>query len=108
MPAPTPPTLRPPPIFLHLDLDQFFVSVERTLDPTLRGRPVCVGGADPRLRGAVACASYEARDFGVHSGMALRRARALCPQAIFLAGSGETLTRSTCFLMARMRSFKFS
>lgn len=79
----------PPKVFLHLDLDQFFVSVERLRDPSLRGRPVCVGGADPRARGAVACASYEAREFGIHAGMALRRAWALCPQAAFVSGSPE-------------------
>lgn len=77
----------PRPTFAHLDLDQFFVSVERLLDPSLRGRPLIVGGADPRSRGAVACASYEARAFGVHAGMALRRALALCPQATFVSGS---------------------
>src|SRR5262245_22837453 len=76
-------------VFLHVDLDQFFVSVERLLDPSLVGRPVIVGGADPTRRGAVACASYEARGPGVRAGMALRRAHRLCPSAVFLDGHPE-------------------
>lgn len=76
----------PIPTFMHLDLDQFFVAAERLRDPSLVGRPVCVGGDDPRMRGAVACASYEARAFGVRSGQALRQAHALCPQAVFVSG----------------------
>jgi DNA polymerase-4 len=77
------------PVFLHLDLDQFFVSAERLRDPSLFGKAVCVGGADPTARGAIACASYEAREHGVYAGQALRRAKALCPQAIFVSGSPE-------------------
>ena len=77
------------PTFLHLDLDAFFVSVERLRDPSLAGRAVIVGGSVPRARGAVACASYEARAQGVRAGMALRRAGALCPRAVFLAGHPE-------------------
>lgn len=77
------------PTFIHLDLDAFFVSVERLRDPSLIGRAVIVGGSDPRARGAVACASYEARAEGVRAGMALRRAGALCPRAVFLDGHPE-------------------
>ncbi|MFL4985705.1 MAG: DNA polymerase IV [Xanthobacteraceae bacterium] len=65
---------------LHADLDAFYASVEQMLDPALHGRPIAVGG------GVVLAASYEAKAFGVRSGMAGRRARELCPQLIFVNG----------------------
>ncbi len=71
---------------LHLDLDTFFVSVERLLDPALNNRPVIVGG-NPFGRGVVAGCSYEARAFGIHSAMPIRRAYRLCPDAAYLHGS---------------------
>jgi len=70
----------------HLDLDAFFVSVERILDPKLNGKPVVVGG-DPKYgRGVVSACSYEARAFGLHSAMPIRTAYKLCPQGIYLHG----------------------
>ena len=71
---------------MHIDLDAFFVSVEQVLNPELKGKPVVVGGK-PDQRGVVATASYEARAFGLHSGMPLVTAIRLCPQAIFIEGS---------------------
>lgn len=75
-----------PHAFIHLDMDTFFVSVERLHDPSLVGQPVIVGGgkgADHR-RGVVAACSYETRKFGVHSAMPLAQALRLCPEAIVI------------------------
>lgn len=91
-----------PKSIIHLDLDTFFVSVERLLDTRLQGKPVLVGGLSER--GVVAAASYETRKFGVHSGMAMKVARQLCPQAILIRGNASTYTKYSHVVTEIIRS----
>jgi len=76
---------------VHIDLDSFFVSVERLINPKLIGKPVLVGGAGDR--GVVASCSYEAREFGVHSAMPMKLARQLCPEAVVVRGDHSQYSR---------------
>jgi DNA polymerase-4 len=79
-------------IIFHLDLDAFFVSVERIINPDLEGKPVIVG-ADPNGRGVVAACSYEAREYGLHSAMPIGQAYKLCPHGTYLHGHYEEYER---------------
>ena len=76
---------------VHMDLDTFFVSCERLLDSRLNDKPVLIGGTTDR--GVVASCSYETRKFGVHSGMPMKLARQLCPEAIVLRGDAGTYSK---------------
>lgn len=89
---------------IHIDLDAFFVSVEQVLNPELKSKPVVVGGK-PDRRGVVAAASYEARAFGLHSGMALATASRLCPQAVFIEGNFQRYRDASKKFMAILADF---
>jgi len=78
---------------LHLDLDTFFVSVERLINSELKNKPLLVGGTSDR--GVVAACSYETRGFGVHSGMPMKMARELCPEAVVIRGNAGTYSKQS-------------
>ncbi len=80
------PSGRPRRYIVHVDIDAFFASVEVLLDPSLAGKPVIVGGL-AHERGVASTCSYEARKFGVHSGMPLRECYKLCPEGVFVRGN---------------------
>lgn len=91
---------------LHVDLDQFIAAVEVARHPELRGRPVIVGGTgDPTQRAVVATASYEAREYGVQSGMPLRTAAKRCPEAVFLPTDAPAYEEVSARVMATLREF---
>ncbi len=87
---------------LHLDLDAFFAAVEQRDKPSLRGKPVVVGGVG--YRGVVSTASYEARRYGVRSAMSTREARARCPHAAYLSGRFRAYRETSTAVMTLLRS----
>jgi DNA polymerase-4 len=91
---------------LHVDLDQFIAAVEVLRRPELQGKAVVVGGSgDPTRRGVVATASYEARKYGVHSGLPLRTAVKRCPDAIFLPSDPAAYGEVSAQVMATLKEF---
>src|SRR3954447_5549208 len=93
---------------LHVDLDQFIAAVEVLRRPELAGKPVIVGGdGDPTKRGVVSTASYEAREHGVGSGMALRIAARKCPDAVFLPVDREAYDEASAGVMDTLRSLEW-
>ena len=76
---------------MHIDLDTFFISCERLINPQLIDKPILIGGISDR--GVVASCSYEARNFGIHSAMPMKMAKKLCPEAIVLRGNSETYSK---------------
>lgn len=101
-PGPKPSQNRAQASILHLDLDAFFAAVEQRDKPSLRGKPVVVGGVGGR--GVVATASYEARKYGVRSAMSTREARARCPHAAFLSGRFPAYRETSERVMSVLRS----
>ncbi|MDP2774421.1 MAG: DNA polymerase IV [Nocardioides sp.] len=93
---------------LHVDLDQFIAAVEVLRRPELAGLPVVVGGrGDPTERGVVATASYEAREYGVGSGMPLRIAKRRCPDAVFLPVDAPAYDAASVVVMETLRGLEW-
>ena len=92
---------------LHIDMDAFFAAVEEKRHAELIGKPVVIGGmGDPRRRGVVSTASYEARKFGIHSAMPLRTAYKLCPDAIFLPVDYAEYSRVSVIIKSILNGLK--
>ncbi len=89
---------------MHLDMDAFFAAIEQTIHPALRGKPVIIGGpADSR--GVVSTCSYEARNYGIHSAMPMKKAHQLCPDGIYIDTSGDKYSYMSAEVMKILRAF---
>ena len=92
---------------LHADMDAYFASVEEKSNPFLKGKPVIVSG-DPETRTTVATANYEARKYGIKSGMPLRQALTLCPRAEIVAGNSAKYLYTTSRLLEIFRAVSYT
>ena len=104
----SPSTIRHPPSwskkFIHLDMDAFFAAVEQRDDPSLKGKPVIIGG-NPNSRSVVSTCSYEARKFGIHSAMPTAQAKRLCPQGVFLYPDFEKYSAASRSIMSIFHTY---
>ena len=91
-------------LYLHLDMDAFFSSIEQLSNPYLAGKPVIVCG-NPDSRSVVSTASYEARKYGLRSGMPLGRARKLCPDGIYVTGNPRKYVYTSVKILGILREF---
>ncbi len=90
--------------FIHIDMDAFFAAVEQRDRPELKGKPVIVGG-NPNSRSVVSTCSYEARKFGIHSGMPTAQAKRLCPHAVFLTPDFEKYGEASKSIMSIFHTY---
>ena len=91
-------------VIFHIDMDAFFSSIEQLSNPSLKGKPVIVCG-DPNSRSVVATASYEARLFGLKSGMPVGRARQLCPHGIYVSGNPKKYVYTSVQILGVLRQY---
>ena len=94
-------------VIFHVDMDHFFSAVEETKNPSIKGKPVVVG-ADPKEgkgRGVVKTCNYEAREFGIHSGMPVSEAWRRCPTAIFVPADYQLYKKVSAEIMKILRKF---
>ena len=91
-------------IFFHLDMDAFFSAIEQLSNPSLKGKPVVVCG-DPLRRSVVSTASYEARKYGLRSGMPIGEARRLCPHGIYVTGNPQKYVYTSVQILNILREF---
>lgn len=91
-------------VIIHLDMDAFFAAVEQMINPDLKGKPVIIGG-NADSRGVVSTCSYEARNYGVHSAMPMKRAHELCPNAVFIDTSGGKYSYMSVEIIKILKDF---